>query len=328
MIAQRNQPDDSYLGGKVNSQLAPIVVFCYNRPNHLRRCISALKCNELASASDLVIISDGPRSSNDIDAVQEVRSVASSTTGFQQIRIIERERNYGLAASVIDGVSSVINSYGKVIVIEDDVIASPYFLKFMNDALSVHAANPSIFSVGGYCYPIRIPRKYTGDTYLTIRAESWGWGTWASRWNKVDWGMKDYQTFTHDKDGREAFSLGGADLVAMLDLQMQGKIDSWAIRWDYWHFKSSAYCLRPRYSLIDNIGFDGTGVHCQMGDDSRHRSRIWDRAPVVKSDVSINTDIQKEMRRFFSGGKFGPLKAKLRRLLRSIRYFLSHTRSV
>ena len=91
---------------------------------------------------------------------------------------------------------------------------------------------------------------------------SWSWATWVNRWNNVDWSIKDYNEFKNDRKAQKLFNRGGDDLTNMLQLQVEGKIDSWAIRWCYAHFINNAYCVYPVKSLVDNIGHDGTGVNC------------------------------------------------------------------
>ncbi|SEI45631.1 Glycosyl transferase family 2 [Dyadobacter sp. SG02] len=241
--------------------LAPIVLFCYNRPAHLRQTVESLRLNTLAPESELFVYSDGPKNEDDRQKVREVRNYLSTVTGFRAIHITEAEKNKGLAASVIEGVSFVLSKYPNVIVLEDDMLSATDFLSFMNQALDVYAERTDIFSVTGYTPPVTFPENYPHDLYLVPRASSWGWGTWAHKWAKADWQVKGFSTLKNDADHREAFNKGGDDLWPMLVKQQKGVIDSWAIRWTYSQFQNNAYGLYPVHSKIKNIGTDGSGTN-------------------------------------------------------------------
>ena len=224
--------------------LAPIILFVYNRPWHTRQTIEALQKNELAKESELYIFSDGPKTEND-EKVNEVRKYIKTISGFKSITISEKEKNCGLANSVIAGVTEIINKFGKVIVIEDDLVTSKYFLKFINEALDFFEKDERIFSVSGYTFPaktMKIPKNYKHDIYLAYRHGAWGWGTWKNRWESVDWELSDFKEFCENPKLQKAFNCGGADMSGMLKAQMEGKIDSWAIRFDYSLFKNGCFC--------------------------------------------------------------------------------------
>lgn len=245
----------------LSGQLAPIVLFCYNRPAHLQQTVESLRLNGLAAESELFVYSDGPKSENDGPKVKEVREYLSKLTGFRAVHIREAKKNKGLAASVIEGVSFVLANYPKVIVLEDDMLSTTDFLSFMNRALDVYAERADIFSVTGYTPPIAMPENYPHDLYLVPRASSWGWGTWAHKWVKADWRVKDFPALKNDTARRRQFNKGGDDLWPMLVKQQQGVIDSWAIRWTYSQFQNNAYGLYPVHSKIKNIGTDGSGTN-------------------------------------------------------------------
>lgn len=245
--------------------LAPIILFVYNRPWHTKQTVEALLKNELASLSELYIFSDGHKT----DATEEqrnkigkVRNYIHSIEGFKSIKIIESPINNGLANSVINGVTNIINEYKKVIVLEDDIITHPFFLRYMNDALNSYIKDLRIFSIGGYCPNIKIPFWYINNSYIVHRTESWGWATWKERWEKADWGVSNYDSVRQSSKEIAMFNRGGDDMFPMLTSQLNGEIDSWAIRWDYTLFKHNAYCIRPTKSLTYNIGFDNSGTNC------------------------------------------------------------------
>ena len=245
-----------------NVYLSPIVMFVFNRPVHTKNTIESLKKNPLASKSKIIFFSDGPRNETDEINVKLVRSYIDSLQGFMDITIFKRPTNMGLARSVISGVTDVISEYGSAIVIEDDLLFSPYFLSYMNQALEIYENDFRIFSIGGYSPRINIPKTYHDDSYLSYRCCTWGWATWKDRWKQVDWEISDYNDFIRNKKLISLFNRGGNDMTNLLQMQMDGKINSWGIRWDYAHFKKNAYCFRPTVSLVENTGNDGTGVHC------------------------------------------------------------------
>ena len=255
--------------------LAPVVLFAYNRPDHMRQTIEALQKNELADRSDLFIYSDGPKDEQTEKAVQKVREYIHTINGFKTVTIREREENWGLAKSIIGGVTEVINEYGRIIVLEDDLISSPMFLNYMNYYLNAYKNEHKVFSITGFNYPqnlFNIPDDYIYSIYFGCRCMSWSWATWSDRWDKVDWQIKDFGTFIQDKKSKKLFNRGGDDLTDMLKSQIEGKIDSWAIRWCYAHYKHNSYCVYPIKSLIKNLGFDGTGVHC--GNTNKFNSQL------------------------------------------------------
>lgn len=245
----------------LSGTLAPIVLFCFNRPAHLQQTVESLQMNTLAPESELYIYSDGPKHVEEAEVVSEVRKYISGVTGFKNVTIFESQQNKGLATSVIAGVSHVLSKYPKVIVLEDDMLSTTDFLSFMNQALDVYMERGDVFSVTGYTPPIDIPKGYPHDLYLVPRASSWGWGTWAHKWAKADWQVTDFPVLQNSASLRQEFNKGGDDLWPMLAKQQRGVIDSWAIRWTYSQFQNNAYGLYPVHSKIRNIGTDGSGTN-------------------------------------------------------------------
>lgn len=268
---------------------SPIVLFTYNRPLHTLKTLNSLALNRYADKSDLVIYSDGPKNELQLDSVSAVRKIISDISGFKSIQIIKRDENYGLARSVIEGVTEILKDSSDVIVLEDDLETSPYFLCYMNAALEYYKDEHKIFSIGGYQFPsgtMKIPKTYQFDTYSSYRCCSWGWATWADRWNLVDWGVKSYPKFIASDDIRDKFNEGGSDLSHLLQLQMEGKIDSWAIRFCFAQFLADAYCINPVKTLVRNIGLDNSGVHC--GIDPRREHLKFDSDWVPKNFSSAD----------------------------------------
>ncbi len=186
------------------SGFAPIILFTYNRPFHTAKTIEALKNNRLAERSDLVIFSDGAKK-NDEDKlmVGEVRKIINQVSGFNKIDIVKRENNKGLAASVIGGVTKVLSKYGKVIVLEDKLVTSQNFIAYMNDALDFYDGFETIGSITGDHHPpetMKIPSHYDADIYFCPRHASWGWATWRSKWENIDWNMKDFDRWLENPE--------------------------------------------------------------------------------------------------------------------------------
>jgi hypothetical protein len=243
--------------------LAPIVLFVYNRPLHTQKTIQSLQRNSLASESELFIYADAPKTAADAGAVDKVHEIIDAVEGFKRVTVHKKSSNTGLAKSIIAGVTEIIDEYGRAIVMEDDLVSSRWFLKFMNDALDRYENEASIFSVCGFTIPIRIPGSYQYDSYLSYRAHSWGWGTWKDRWQKADWNVSGYARLKESESDIARFNRGGTDMFNMLTMQIEGRIDSWAIRWAFTHYENDAMAVYPKTAKINNIGMDGSGIHCK-----------------------------------------------------------------
>ncbi len=258
--------------------MVPILLFTYKRLDALKKTIEALSANELADQSDLYIFSDGPKTEKDAAAIQKVRAYLKTVQGFKNINIKASEGNKGLAKSIISGVSEVMKLSDKVIVMEDDLLTTSNFLTFMNNALTKYENEEKVFSVSGYSMNLNQDVNNTSETYFLNRGWSWGWATWKSRWDDVDWEMKDYDIFKNDKRKKSEFAMGGSDLNKMLRNQMEGALDSWAIRWFYHQFKVSGLTLYPVYSKVYNNGFDQLATHT-TGSNNRY-------LPLLDKDLS------------------------------------------
>ncbi len=241
---------------------SPIVVFAYNRPELLQQTLLSLKKCRLATVSDLYIYIDGPRNEADIKEVNAVRNIASHISGFKSVTCKASDTNKGLADSVISGVTEVINKFGKVIVVEDDLVVSAGFLEFMNFMLDKYEHDERIFQVSGFGVKIHPPKDYIYDYYIHIRAHSWTWGTWKDRWETIDWQVKDFHYLLHDKKKQREFNRGGSDLFGMLKGYMEHKNNSWYIRFTYAMFCQKRYAIMPVRSLVLNNGFGERSTHC------------------------------------------------------------------
>lgn len=247
--------------------LAPIILFCYNRPWHVEQTLIALSKNEMADESVLYIYCDGPKENateEQINNIKITRDVVRKNKWCKEVHIIEAERNKGLANSIIGGVTDVVNKHGFCIVLEDDLVSSPYFLKYMNKALNFYMDYPSVFSVSANRPPLsnmQIPGDYLFDVFVCLRSYSTGWATWKDRWDRIDWSMDLFDKYKSNKSITEALSRLGDDFAPMMQMQEDGKIDSWAVRFGFMHFVHHAVAILPCNSYVTNIGFDGSGIH-------------------------------------------------------------------
>lgn len=241
---------------------APVVLFTYNRLQEVIHTIEALQKNTLAPESDLYIFSDYAKHKADIPKVAAVRDYLRTVNGFKSINIIERGKNYGLARSIIGGASDILGRYGRIIVLEDDIVTTANFLCYMNQALDFYEYKPTVFSISGHTITLQSLQTWHKDTYALLRPASWGWATWIDRWEGIDWDVSDFNTFIRDKKQTDQFNQGGADLSRMLRHYMQGKNNSWAIRWAYAMFKARKFAIYPKISKVHNIGFSDEATHC------------------------------------------------------------------
>jgi hypothetical protein len=239
---------------------APIALFVYNRPAHTRRTVDALQKNSGSRQSDLFVFSDGPKDQSQYRAVQEVRKYISEISGFKSLHVIEREANYGLANSIIEGVSLLCQEYNRAIVLEDDLITSENFLDYMNRALEKYQDEESVMQIAGYMFPVQL--KSSTDAIFLPFVNSWGWATWARAWKHFDPSAKAYSRIKEDKALRKKFEIDGCyPYFKLLKRQLEGEIDSWAIRLHLSVFMREGLTLYPVTSLIQNIGKDGSGTH-------------------------------------------------------------------
>jgi hypothetical protein len=238
---------------------APIALFVYARPGHAQRTVDSLLRNSEAAESDLFVFSDAARGIDKQAAVAEVRAYAATLRGFRSVQVVERPVNYGLARSITDGVGHVLSVRDRVIVLEDDMVTSPYFLRYMNEGLERFSQDPQVISVHGYVYPVQRPLP---EAFFLRGADCWGWGTWRRGWNlfKSD-GQALLDELTH-RGLLDAFDFHGTHAYSeMLRNQVAGRNDSWAIRWYASAFLASKLTLYPGRSLVHNIGNDSSGTH-------------------------------------------------------------------
>lgn len=239
---------------------APIALFTYNRPSHVKQTVNALLKNPEARKSEIFIFSDAARNAASEKAVSDVRNYIRQITGFAAVHIVERAENYGLARSIIDGVSQICDAHGRAIVLEDDIVTSPHFLKFMNDALDRYEHDERVISIHGYVYPVG---AVLPETFFLLGADCWGWATWRRGWNLFEPDGRALYDELAKRELTHRFDFDGAyPYTRMLEEQIRGKNDSWAIRWHASAFLKDKLTLYPGRSLVLNIGTDSSGTHC------------------------------------------------------------------
>ncbi|RZL15333.1 MAG: glycosyltransferase [Pedobacter sp.] len=244
--------------------LAPIVIFCYNRADHLQKVVESLLVNDEASDSDLIIYSDGAKEGSDDSPIIQVRNYIRTISGFASIKIVEQQRNIGLAKSIVGGVTEVVNQYGKIIVLEDDTVISPFFLRFMNEALDRFEDNDDVACICAYLYPIK---KELPEIFFIYGADCAVWATWKNQWQIYEPdGQKILDKIVADKSAWRFDFDGSYPYVAMLEDQIAGRNNSWAIRWYGSAFINNKLTLYPGKSLSYNIGWDNSGTNCEAVD--------------------------------------------------------------
>lgn len=242
---------------------APIALFVYNRPQHTRRTINFLKQNLLADESRLYIFSDAAKTTKEENDVLEVRNMIKEVDGFKSVKIVERNSNFGLANSIVSGVSQLVKDYGKVIVFEDDLLSSPYTLQYFNEALQKYQNEDKVMHISAYMYPLKEANKLP-ETFLYRAAHSWGWATWEKSWQHFNPNI-DALLEKFDTKRKHEFSIEGTmNFWKQMQDFKNKKNNSWAIRWYASIFLMNGLCLNPSKSLIHNIGHDGSGIHSNI----------------------------------------------------------------
>ncbi len=258
---------------------APIALFTYARLEHTRLTVESLLQNHTASDHDLIIFSDSARSPDKQLAVEQVREYLATITGFRSVRIYHRPSNVGLAKSIIEGVTQVLSSYDRLIVLEDDLVTSPQFLRYMNEALDRFVNDERVISIHGYVYPVE---QSLPEAFFLRGADCWGWGTWRRGWKLFN---PDGQALLEQLETRKllyAFDFNGAyGYSKMLLGQIKGLNDSWAVRWYASAFLADKLTLYPGRSLVQNIGNDGTGTHQEF--------RSAYDVPVSSTQIDLNS---------------------------------------
>lgn len=278
--------------------LAPVVLFVFNRPEHTRKALQALSEADCAMETTLFIYADAPKdNSNDevYNSVYEVRNILKEKKWCGNVNIIEQTENKGLAKSIISGVSEVVNKYGTVIVLEDDIIVSKGFLKYMNDALQLYENEDRVMHISGYTYPYTTNVRLKSDTYFLRIYSCWGWATWKRAWIHFNDSTDYHLSLLNSNDKIKKFNLDGfGDYYNQLILNQKALINTWAVKWYSSWYHTGGFSLFPYSSLTQNIGHDGTGIHSFS--TNHFDVKTIDYVNVEKIPILENTSIRKQVK--------------------------------
>jgi FkbM family methyltransferase len=283
--------------------LAPIILFAYNRPLHLSQTLEALQKNVLASESVLYIYCDGAKSGateSQLRAIEDTRRVAKQASGFKSVSIVERPHNLGLAQNIITGVTEIINQYGRIIVLEDDIVTSPGFLQYMNDALDLYADEDRVMHVSGYWFPVKGSERLPA-TFFYNTASCWGWGTWVNSWEKLETNTRVlYKKILKQDPMFYRFNIENSyGFSRQLLANLQGTLNTWAVKWYGTIFLENGFSLHPNHSCTNNIGHDGTGINCS-GDSRYLWDKLADKIEVDEISLRESQKARKLIKKFYS----------------------------
>lgn len=281
---------------------APIALFTYNRPDHTQKAVESLLLNAEAKDSELFIFSDGPKNEKAVEGVKKNREYIHEVkklegSGFKKVTLVEREKNCGLANSLIAGITDVINKYGEIIVVEDDLVLSPFFLDFMNKGLDKYREDERIGAISAYIYS---DMNNLPDTFFIRHFHCWGWATWSRAWKLLNTDAKDLLRQMRWK--KKEFDVGGfAGAYGNLYCQHKGLIDSWWVRYYASLFLANKLVLYPGCSLVSNNGCDGSGTHSVKGNENNVQILLASN-PIILKDITIeeNKKCYDEFCRHFS----------------------------
>ena len=301
-----------------NKNVAPIVLFTYDRYTHLTLTINSLKENRLAKFSKLFIFSDGPKSNREFEKIKKIRSYLKEISGFKKIIIIERKKNYGLSKNIIDGVSFVLKKFKKIIVVEDDLIVNKFFLDYMNSGLNIYKRDKNVASIHGYIYPIKdLKKKIKNNTFFLKGADCWGWATWSRAWNTFEKDGKKLSSKLIKENKIKEFNFNDYyNYYQMLKDQIDKKNDSWAIRWYASCFLKKMYTLYPSETFVQNIGIDRYGQNTKidlLGLSSK-KIEISDYK-IKKNEIKESQNARELVENFYKSKKIFRIKAILKKFL-------------
>lgn len=277
--------------------LAPIGLSAYSRIYHLERTVAALKNNLLAEQSNLYIFSDAPKE-GDVEKVKAVREFLHSIDGFNHIEIIERKQNNRVRNNR-DGIDYLLDAYGKIIFLEEDVVTAQGFLKFMNEALNYYEDNENVFSISGYAPPIGAEKFSEYDVYVLPRFDAWGFGIWKNRYDTIEYfSIQELRKLLKcNKKKKILDKYMGEDSKLLLQLEADKVIDALDVKAIYRQLLTEKITIFPKKSLVINIGNDGSGIHCSATE--KYNAELWDKKIFIFTDnLEINDRIADEHREF------------------------------
>lgn len=262
---------------------SPVALFAFNRPDHTETTLAALRNNDRATDTDVTIFCDGPRSQDDHESVAAVREIARAAGGFKDVTVVERQQNLGLARSVITGVTEILKKSDKIIVVEDDLVTSPFFLAYMNEGLVRYADMEQVISICGYTHPTE---KTLPETFFLPGAHCWGWATWRRGWALFEHDPYKCLSDLQQRDLFFEFDVNGAaPYTRFMQRAAAGHGDSWALRWMASAIINGKLSLYPGKSLVQNIGNEGSGTNARR--QRAFETRIAERRPRIEIDVPV-----------------------------------------
>lgn len=295
---------------------APVILFVYNRLEHTKETINELKKNHLAQETDLIIYSDCYKNESDKKAVQSVRCYLETLkNGFKSVEVITRNENFGLAKNIIEGVSEVTKKYGRAIILEDDIVTSPFFLTFMNQALDKYKNNKRVWHISGWNYPIsetQLPESFFWKTM-----NCWGWATWDDRWSEFKKEPKKLISTWNKSDIYEFNVEGTSNFWSQVIANNNGKLNTWAIFWYATIFNNDGLCLNPTTSLVLNIGNDGSGENCKNNDI--YKNNLFFKVPTLPDEVKVNVQAVERIKDFYIRSKLPIYKRVINRVIRILK---------
>lgn len=306
----------------MKKDIAPIIIFTYNRPDHLKRTLDSLSRNPLSRESVLYVFCDGAKD-NDSDAnkgkIERTRLIAHGAEGFKDVHVVERERNYGLARNIVDAVTRIVNEYGRVITLEDDVVTSSGFLRYMNDALETYKDEEKVMHISAYMYPHkgRLPETF----FFPVPYPGGGWATWARAWKYYN---DDTETLYEQwKDRWNEFDvLGGDYLSRQLIANKKGTLRTWFVKWHAVMMSRKALTLYPHQSLTNNIGFDNQATNCSPTSQFDVKE-LAESVRVDKVPVKVSRKASRIIYDFYQGHWYNKRrrKAMVHRIIRALRFW-------
>jgi len=300
---------------------APVIFFAYNRPSHTLKTISALQANEFASQSDLFVYCDGPKADateKELTAIHDTREVFKAKLTFKSVTIYESDTNKGLFNSLTSGITTIINKFGKAIIVEDDILTSPYFLSYCNKALDYYENEEKVMAISGYKFPIK---GNTPSNFFLTSGGVWGWATWKRAWNKFNPNAGMLLTEIENRNLKFSFNFDNSyDYFQMLTDQKQNKLSSWDICWYASIFISEGVTIYPSKTFVQNIGMDGSGTHYNKNSAKEyHNAKLFSNENEYKNivanfpaDIYVYKNIYIEHCKYFSGLVRNSLLSKLK----------------
>lgn len=277
--------------------MSPICLFVYKRYQTTKLMLESLMACPECAESELYVFMDEARNDSEATDVEKVRELFDDLKGFKKIHPFPARMNKGMAKSVIEGVTRVLQDHEDIIVIEDDLVVSPDFLSFMNEAIEAYRNRTDIWSISGYTPQLKeLESENKQGVFLVPRAQCWGWATWRDRWETVDWEVGDFKFLARNKSRRHAFDMGGNDLFRTLEMERRERIESWAVRWAYAASKQKKLTVNPIQSKVQNIGLKSSTSHVGWHDE-RHNVELYGNTTVVDPNVQVNDSLVKAFKK-------------------------------